>query len=203
MAFNAAELDGLEVGHKQDFFAHQLLGLVVFGDAADDGALVGAVKNAELQELFGFFDLFARLDLADADVALGKIVNADLRHVRQLLADFLYLLAFAVVVLDDGVKLLNFLFYVDSREERFALFDGHVKRQRAEPAGVLVGSALLAGADLLQRLGHGGGHKRRQQRSHDANGVEQVVEHGGKADLVCLVLGEHPRGCFVDVFVGA
>ena len=203
VAFNAAELDGLEVGHKQDFFAHQLLGLVVFGDAADDGALVGAVKNAELQELFGFFDLFARLDLADADVALGKIVNADLRHVRQLLADFLYLLAFAVVVLDDGVELLNFLFYVDSREERFALFDGHVKRQRAEFAGGFVGSALFAGADLLQRLGHGGGHKRREQRRHDANGVEQVVEHGGKADFVRLVLGEHPRGSFVDVFVGA
>ena len=172
-------------------------------DAADDRSLVRSVKDAEFQQFFGLFDLLARLDLADADVARAEIVNADLRHICQLLADFFSLGVNAVVVLDDAVELLDLLLNVDTREERFALLHRHVLGQDAELVGVFVARAALARADLSKRLRHGRRHERGKQRRHDADGVEQVIEHRRQSCTLRLIFREDPRSCFVDILVRA
>ena len=41
-----------------------------------------------------------------------------------------------------------------------------------------------------------------EQYADDSDGFEQVVHDGGEPRLVRLVLGEHPRGCHVNVLVG-
>ena len=77
-ADDAAELAGREVGDEADAGADEVFGLVVLGDAGDDGASARAVVDAELEKLVGLGDLAALEDLADADVEFLEVVESAL-----------------------------------------------------------------------------------------------------------------------------
>ena len=111
-------------------------------------------------------------------------------------------LGLRLVVLDDGVQLLDLLVHVDAREDRLAAVDGRVEREDAELVRVLI-FCKVHGADLLKDLGHGGRHEGREQGGCDADALEQVIEDGRKARLLRFILAEYPRGGLVDIFVRA
>ena len=76
LALNSLEFAGREVGDKAHLLAHQVLGLIPLGDAADDGASGHAIIDRELQQFVGLFHLLALEDGAHTDVELGKVVDS-------------------------------------------------------------------------------------------------------------------------------
>ena len=75
LALDALELAGREIGDEAHLLAHQFLGLVPLGDAADDGAALHAVVDGELEEFVGLLHLLACHDGSHTNVEFGKIVD--------------------------------------------------------------------------------------------------------------------------------
>ena len=180
--------------------ANELLRLVPLVDAGEDLAVgAGAVVKCEAQQLIALLHGFAGFDLDDAEVGSAEGVEIDLllrqrlglqRGERGLLLRLL-----------NGLQLGERLFHVDAREDGLALVDGDACAQAAPFGGAVPIATVCRRANLREDLLAGGGNERREQDGADADGLEEVVHHTGKARAVGLVLGEHPRRGLVDILV--
>ena len=81
--------------------------------------------------------------------------------------------------------------------------DGHDLRELAPDVRSVPCDDVGACTDLREDLFARGRDERQQERSADADGLEQVIHDGSKPRAVGFVLGEGPRHCLVDILVGA
>ena len=96
----------------------------------------------------------------------------------------------------------QFLFDINTREERLALLHPAAGRQHAEAGRALkAAQRRIAHTQLLKdargRAGHGG----RDEDGHDADALAQHVHHGFQPFPALLGLGQHPGHVLVDVAV--
>lgn len=77
VGLEAAEFAGGEVGDDDDFAADEGFGGVGLGDAGEDLAGFRAEVDFEAKELVGFGDALGDLDLADAELDFGEVVDGD------------------------------------------------------------------------------------------------------------------------------
>src|SRR5260370_8854610 len=77
IGFHATEFAGREVDHDGDFAADQFFRLVVLRDAGANLANLGADVNGELQQLVRANDAFGGLDLPNAHLDFGEVLDAD------------------------------------------------------------------------------------------------------------------------------
>jgi len=194
-------LPGGEIQNGHGGLAHQVLRLIIMVDAGDDGAVgAGAVVQGEFQELIALFHRFTGLDLHGPEVGAAEGVE-----VYLLLLEGLHLQGGQVSLflgLLHGVQLRQSLGGVDAGEEGLALGNRGGRIQMAPGFGALPGAAALAGTDLVKDLAAAVGHEGGQQDGADAHGLQQVIEDGGKAGLLALLLGQLPGGVLVDILIG-
>ena len=170
-------------------------------DAGEDDAVrAAAVVQGELQQLVALLHRLAVLDLHGAEIGLQKRIEVYLvlhiglqLHGRQggLLLRLLH-----------GVELGKCFIHVDTGEQVLALADLRARRQHAPHVGVVPAAAGLVRAQLGEYLIAGVGHDRQQQGRADADGLQQVVQHGGQALALVLILAQRPGGRLVDILVG-
>src|SRR5713101_849812 len=77
VGLDAAKLAGREVHDDGDFAADQFFRLVELGDAGANLANLGADIDGELQQFVRADDAFGGLDLPDAHLDLGEVLDAD------------------------------------------------------------------------------------------------------------------------------
>ena len=122
---------GRKVGDEADLLAHELFGLIVLGDAADDGAVFQSVGNFELQELLHFRYTLAAEHGADADVELFEVFKSN------VFADGFCLVAGLFVGLLDVEQALHLClnhFVLNLFEEQFGLLKLMAGRQQVDVA---------------------------------------------------------------------
>src|ERR1044072_5622171 len=83
LGLDAHELGGLEVGDDDDLAADELLRRVGLADAGDDGALLVAEVDRELDELARLGDLLGSLDGGDLELDLHEVVVGDRSRSRR------------------------------------------------------------------------------------------------------------------------
>ena len=181
--------------------ADELLRLIVTPDAGEDDPIrAGAVVQRKLQQLVALFHRLAVLDLHRPQIGLAEGVEVHLllrvglhlqRRQRRLALLSLQLL-----------QLCQRLFGVDTGEQSLALMDRGVGAQGAPYVGLLPGAAALTGADLVEDFLGALRHKGHQQRSADADGLQQMIHHRSQPHPVGGILGQRPRGVLVDILVG-
>src|ERR1044072_1078377 len=83
LGLDAHELGGLEVGDDDDLAADELLRRVGLADAGDDGALLVAEVDRELDELARLGDLLGSLDGGELELDLHEVVVGDRSRSRR------------------------------------------------------------------------------------------------------------------------
>ena len=121
IALYAAEFCRLEVCNQNDFLSNEVFRLVPLCNTRNNLSAAHAVIQLQFQQLFRLFHLFACYDLCNPQINFSEIVNGDFRSKFCNWSSFFFCWLLRFVVLDDGVQFFDFLFYINSREENFAL----------------------------------------------------------------------------------
>ncbi len=194
-------LPGRQVQDGDGRLADELLRLVVLVDAGEDDAVrAAAVVQRELQQLVGLLHRLAVLDLHGAEIGLQERVEVHLighkgLHLHSGEGGLLLRLL-------QSVQLGQRVLHVDAREQVLALADLRVRGQHAPLGGLLPGVQLLADAQLGKDLAAALRHDGLQKGGADADALQQVIQHGGQAGALALVLAQCPGRGLVDILVG-
>ena len=184
----------------------QILRLIPFGNAGYHRALAGSVVQREFEQLLRALDVLATEHLRDHQLHLHEIVDRDLRDSLGSLRCRFFVLFLSLRRNRRGnqlIQLFDLLIHIDAREQRFALCNDSICRQKAPCGRVLVPQNRCTCTELLLNLGSGVRHKRGDENGDDAQCFTQMVHHRSQPCLLVFVLAEHPRRGLVNIFIGA
>ena len=80
---DAYEFRGLKIRHNHDLASDQLLGRVARRDPGDQRALVLAVEDGQLDQLFRSFDFFRGANFCNPQIDLHELIDRDLREIGR------------------------------------------------------------------------------------------------------------------------
>ena len=180
----------------------QILGLVPFCDSAgNDSRGFASVVKGELEQFFSLFYRFAVLDFRNPKLNLGEIFNTYLCKALSFFNLGVFLLGCLLSGFGSRLDLLKHFLCIDSCKERLGLAYNCACFECSESGKRVV--ILYIRIELSENFIRGLGQKRREENGNETNAFKKIVKNRSETCFLFLILGECPRGCFVNVFVTA